>query len=205
MARALAADPPVLLMDEPFSAVDPLVRASLQDELITLQAELHKTIVLVTHDIEEAIKVGDMVALFRADGRLAQVGTPERLLGAPADDYVDRLRRFRPRHQAAVVLHRRRPGPGRGASARGGRDRRGGLATGEPWVLVTDRTAGPAAGFPRHGCMPCPRTSGWTSRRPPFGHTFAPAADSLRAALDAAVLSPPGRPSASTRTAASSA
>src|SRR5437764_1904609 len=65
VARALAADPPVLLMDEPFSAVDPIVRASLQDELLRLQAELNKTIVFVTHDIEEAIKVGDLVAIFR--------------------------------------------------------------------------------------------------------------------------------------------
>src|SRR5215469_7030247 len=84
VARALAADPPVLLMDEPFSAVDPIVRASLQDQLITLQTELHKTVVLVTHDIEEAIKVGDLVALYRPQGRLAQFGTPERLLGADA-------------------------------------------------------------------------------------------------------------------------
>ena len=68
VARALAADPPVLLMDEPFSAVDPIVRASLQDQLLSLQAELRKTIVLVTHDIEEAIKVGDLVALFRPHG-----------------------------------------------------------------------------------------------------------------------------------------
>src|SRR3984957_19245315 len=87
-ARALAADPPVLLMDEPFSAVDPIVRASLQDELISLQAELRKTIVLVTHDIEEAIKVGDLVALFRPHGTVAQLATPETLLAAPADDYV---------------------------------------------------------------------------------------------------------------------
>ncbi|HYK70625.1 MAG TPA: ATP-binding cassette domain-containing protein, partial [Streptosporangiaceae bacterium] len=68
VARALAADPPVLLMDEPFSAVDPIVRAALQDELIRLQAELHKTVVLVTHDVEEAIKVGDLVAVFRPGG-----------------------------------------------------------------------------------------------------------------------------------------
>jgi len=88
VARALAADPPVLLMDEPFSAVDPIVRASLQDELIRLQAELHKTVVLVTHDVEEAIKVGDLVAVFRPGGHLAQVDTPERLLGAPTDEYV---------------------------------------------------------------------------------------------------------------------
>src|SRR6201996_761919 len=88
VARALAPAPPVLLMDEPFSAVDPVVRASLQDQLIALQSELRKTIVLVTHDIEEAIKVGDLVALFRPHGTLAQVAPPEELLAAPADDYV---------------------------------------------------------------------------------------------------------------------
>ena len=94
VARALAADPPVLLMDEPFSAVDPIVRATLQDELIKLQAELHKTIVLVTHDVEEAIKVGDQVAIFRPGGRIAQVDAPERLLGAPADSYVENFLGF---------------------------------------------------------------------------------------------------------------
>ncbi len=108
VARALAADPPVLLMDEPFSAVDPVVRASLQDQLLSLQAELRKTIVLVTHDIEEAIKVGDVVALFRPHGKLAQVAPPEELLAAPADDYVAGLCRLRPGDQAAVVrLHGR--------------------------------------------------------------------------------------------------
>src|SRR5499427_10280417 len=89
VARALAADPPVLLMDEPFSAVDPVVRASLQDELLRLQAELHKTVVFVTHDIEEAIKVGDQVAIFRPHGKLAQVDSPEQLLAAPVDSYVE--------------------------------------------------------------------------------------------------------------------
>jgi len=88
VARALAADPPILLMDEPFSAVDPIVRASLQDELIRLQAELHKTVVLVTHDVEEAIKVGDQVAVFYPHGKIAQIDTPEHLLGSPVDDYV---------------------------------------------------------------------------------------------------------------------
>jgi len=94
VARALAADPPVLLMDEPFSAVDPIVRATLQDELIKLQAELHKTIVLVTHDVEEAIKVGDQVAIFRPHGHIAQVDSPERLLAAPADSYVENFLGF---------------------------------------------------------------------------------------------------------------
>ena len=88
VARALAADPPVLLMDEPFGAVDPVVRVRLQDEFLKLQRELGKTVVLVTHDIDEAVKLGDRVAVFQPGGRLAQVATPGELLARPADDYV---------------------------------------------------------------------------------------------------------------------
>jgi osmoprotectant transport system ATP-binding protein len=99
VARALAADPPVMLMDEPFSAVDPVVRDVLQKEFLRLQAELGKTIAFVTHDIDEAIKLGDKVAIFRVGGRLAQVGTPQELLDNPADefvaDFVGRDRGFR--------------------------------------------------------------------------------------------------------------
>jgi osmoprotectant transport system ATP-binding protein len=88
VARALAADPPVLLMDEPFGAVDPVVRVRLQDEFLRLQRELGKTVVLVTHDIDEAVKMGDRVAVFAEGGRLAQYSTPAELLGRPADDFV---------------------------------------------------------------------------------------------------------------------
>ncbi|UDY35133.1 ABC transporter ATP-binding protein [Dermatobacter hominis] len=88
VARALAADPPVLLMDEPYSAVDPIVRARLQDELVELHQRLGTTIVLVTHDIDEAIKVGDRIAVLAVGGRLAQYATPVDLLGAPASDFV---------------------------------------------------------------------------------------------------------------------
>ena len=88
VARALAADPPVMLMDEPFSAVDPIVRDQLQREFLRLQGELGKTIVLVTHDIDEAIKLGDNIAVFAEGGRLAQVSGPEELLARPADDFV---------------------------------------------------------------------------------------------------------------------
>lgn len=88
VARALAADPPILLMDEPFAAVDPIVRRRLQDELLDLQARLRKTIVFVTHDIDEAIRLGDRIAIFVVGGRLAQFDTPARLLAAPADDFV---------------------------------------------------------------------------------------------------------------------
>src|SRR3954449_614359 len=88
VARALAADPPVMLMDEPFSAVDPIVRDGLQKEFLRLQSELGKTIAFVTHDIDEAIKLGDKVAIFRVGGHLAQLGSPQDLLENPADDFV---------------------------------------------------------------------------------------------------------------------
>ncbi|WP_116113752.1 MULTISPECIES: ABC transporter ATP-binding protein [Amycolatopsis] len=88
VARALAADAPVLLMDEPFSAVDPIVREGLQDELLRLQSQLGKTIVFVTHDIDEAVRLGDKVAVMRVGGRLAQYGTPADVLRHPVDDFV---------------------------------------------------------------------------------------------------------------------
>ena len=91
VARALAADPPVLLMDEPYSAVDPIVRAHLQDDLLRLQHELRKTIVLVTHDIDEAIKLGDRIALLNVGGRLEQFGTPDEVLKEPANEFVARF------------------------------------------------------------------------------------------------------------------
>ena len=86
-ARALAADPPVMLMDEPFGAVDPIVRARLQDEFLGILRRLEKTIILVTHDIDEAIRMGDLVAIMR-EGKLVQFDTPDRLLGQPADAFV---------------------------------------------------------------------------------------------------------------------
>jgi osmoprotectant transport system ATP-binding protein len=88
VARALAADPDVLLMDEPFGAVDPIVRARLQEQFMDLQETLTKTVVFVTHDIEEAVRLGDRVAVFEPGGRLAQFDTPARVLGEPADDFV---------------------------------------------------------------------------------------------------------------------
>ncbi len=88
VARALAADPPILLMDEPFSAVDPVVREELQAEILRLQSELHKTIVFVTHDIDEAVKLGDAVAVFGRGGALQQYDPPARLLSHPANDFV---------------------------------------------------------------------------------------------------------------------
>ena len=91
VARALAADPPVLLMDEPFGAVDPIVRERLQDELLGLQSRLHKTIVFVTHDIDEAIKLGDRVVVMNVGGVVEQVATPVELLANPASAFVERF------------------------------------------------------------------------------------------------------------------
>jgi len=88
VARALAADPPILLMDEPFSAVDPVVRDDLQAEMLRLQAELNKTIIFVTHDIDEAVKLGDRIAVFGPGGVLQQYDAPKRLLSNPANDFV---------------------------------------------------------------------------------------------------------------------
>ncbi|HYB39681.1 MAG TPA: ABC transporter ATP-binding protein [Mycobacterium sp.] len=88
VARALAADPPVLLMDEPFSAVDPIVRGELQREILRLQGELHKTIVFVTHDIDEAVRLADLVAVFGPGGSLRQYDAPAQLLSRPANDFV---------------------------------------------------------------------------------------------------------------------
>jgi osmoprotectant transport system ATP-binding protein len=189
VARALAADPPVLLMDEPFSAVDPVVRGALQAELLRLQAELRKTIVFVTHDIDEAIKLGDMVGLFRVGGGLVQYDTPQRLLSAPADDFVagflgvDRgIRGLSFLAASSVPLD-----PGGvvtlGAAAP--------AADGTEWLLVVDGERTPVGWL-----APSTAGSGASVGREhlvPLGRTFRPDEDSLRVALDSAVLSPAGR------------
>jgi osmoprotectant transport system ATP-binding protein len=91
LARALAADPPAMLMDEPFGALDPITRARLQHELLRIQNELRKTIIFVTHDIDEAILLGDRIAILREGGILAQYDTPEAILAHPADEFVERF------------------------------------------------------------------------------------------------------------------
>jgi osmoprotectant transport system ATP-binding protein len=89
VARALAADPPVLLMDEPFGAVDPITRQRLQDELIRIQEEVQKTMVIVTHDFDEAVKLGDWIVVFEEGARIVQYDTPERILAEPANEFVE--------------------------------------------------------------------------------------------------------------------
>ena len=171
VARALAADPPVMLMDEPFSAVDPIVRDGLQKEFLRLQAELGKTIAFVTHDIDEAIKLGDKVAIFRVGGRLAQVGSPQELLDNPADefvaDFVGRDRGFRALSFVSADK----------------------LEV-EPVSAYVDRTSGTRLVLDDDG-----RPQGWalegSQSRSPLPGTFT-TDDSLRLVTDLAITSPAG-------------
>ena len=190
VARALAADPPVLLMDEPFSAVDPVVRKGLQDELLRIQDELGKTIVFVTHDIDEAIKLGTKVAVLRTGGRLAQFAPPAELLSAPADSFVedflgaDRGIRRLSFFPADGLQLQTAPMVPVDADA----DRLASLGT-APYLLVTDPD-----GRPLGWSEPDRLTAGAIDpdRLLDFGRPFVPGTDSLRTALDGAVLSPTG-------------
>ncbi len=198
VARALAADPPVLLMDEPFSAVDPIVRASLQDELLRLQAELHKTVVFVTHDVEEAIKIGDRVAVFRPGGTLAQVDPPARLLAEPADDYVadflgfDRgIRRLSFFPASTLELDAGPLTPDRLTVAEA---RTRAKESGRPWLLVTDPERLPLGWLPVSKLDDLPASTNLAEAPVEEGaHSFRVSTDSLRAALDATILSPSGQ------------
>jgi osmoprotectant transport system ATP-binding protein len=198
VARALAADPPVLLMDEPFSAVDPIVRASLQDELLRIQAELRKTVVFVTHDVEEAIKVGDRVAVFRPGGTLAQVDPPARLLAVPVDDYVsdflgfDRgIRRlsFFPASTLNLDIE-----PVLAEWTTVGEARARAKDSGLAWLLAVDPERQPR-GWVSISALDG-LTASFTLAQAPVeggGHAFRVTTDSLRAALDATILSPSGQ------------
>jgi len=198
VARALAADPPVMLMDEPFSAVDPVVRAQLQDEFTRLQADLGKTIVFVTHDIDEAVKLGDLIAVLAVGGRLAQFAEPAEVLSRPADDFVadfvGRDRGYRalsfvasgdlPLHSEQTLRLGEEVPRDAGSAAEGITDADG------RWLLIVDD---------RH------QPRGWLDARTvPAGHrvtvddlvlggSLAGPHASLRTALDAALSSPSGR------------
>ncbi|KAB1150183.1 ATP-binding cassette domain-containing protein [Streptomyces luteolifulvus] len=192
VARALAADPPVLLMDEPFSAVDPVVRKGLQDELLRIQEELGKTIVFVTHDIDEAVKLGTMVAVMRTGGRLAQFAPPAELLSEPADEFVEDFL------GADRGIRRLSFFPSAGLE----------LVTAP--VVATDSTAEQIAARDTPDApyllvtSPDGKPLGWSEPRNltageidpaqllSYGRPFVAGTDSLRAALDCAVLSPTG-------------
>ena len=190
VARALAADPPVMLMDEPFSAVDPVVREQLQGEFLRLQSELQKTIVFVTHDIDEAIKLGDQVAVLRVGGRLAQLAPPGELLSRPADDFVagfvgrDRGYRALGFTTADTLPVREESVVHLGSDLHAAHD-----SAQDGWVVVVDSES---------------RPQGWLRVRPGtpgtvtpdllhLGGTLARQGGSLRTALDAALSSPSGR------------
>jgi glycine betaine/proline transport system ATP-binding protein len=112
LARAFAVDPKVMLYDEPFSALDPLIRRDMQDEVCRLQLETGKTMVFITHDLPEALRLGDRIAIMR-DGRFVQVGTPEEVVGSPADEYVENFVRDIPRsHVLTLRWIMRPPQPG---------------------------------------------------------------------------------------------
>ena len=188
VARALAADPPVMLMDEPFSAVDPIVREQLQDEFLRLQAELGKTILFVTHDIDEAIKLGDQVAVLRVGGTIAQIAEPAKLLGDPYDDFVadfvgrDRGYRGLGFRDAPTLSTHEEPSVRLGAPV----DEARGI--GDDWVLVTDDDQRPV------GWVEPAALTGTIGRDVLHrGGTVARADGSSRAVLDAALSSPSGR------------
>jgi osmoprotectant transport system ATP-binding protein len=196
VARALAADPPIMLMDEPFSAVDPVVRAELQREFLRLQSDLGKTIVFVTHDVDEAVKLGDQIAVFQYGGHLIQVDTPAKLLAAPANDFVagflggDRgIRRLtflasdRLGLDTFDVVHTSATAATLGAIH----------DAGSRWTLVTDADRAPIGWWDLDEVL----STGTATLRHvdprPVERVFHPHADSLRVALDSALLSPAGR------------
>ena len=188
VARALAADPPVMLMDEPFSAVDPVVREQLQDEFLRLQSDLGKTILFVTHDIDEAVKLGDQVAVLRVGGQIAQVADPATLLGDPHDDFVadfvGRDRGYRGLgFRTAPVLE---PSPEPTVRLGAGVDevRR----SGDQWLLVADDDNRPL-GWVEPSRITAPLVTEDLHR----GGTVAVLGGSSRAVLDAALSAPSRR------------
>lgn len=190
VARALGGDPEVMLMDEPFGAIDPLTRDRLQNELLRLQDEVHKTIVFVTHDIDEAIKLGDQVVVMRVGGTIAQLASPADLLADPSDDFVaDFLGRDRGYRglafQAAPALPVSvEPTVELGASVEVARR----VAAGAQWLLVVDEAQAPV------GWVEPDRLVGPVGRDVLHrGGTVAPVDGSLRAALDAALSAPSRR------------
>ncbi|MBF6124183.1 ABC transporter ATP-binding protein [Nocardia brasiliensis] len=190
VARALAADPPVLLMDEPFSAVDPVVRAELQVEMQRLQAELRKTIVFVTHDIDEAITLGDRVAVFGRGGVLQQYDPPDHVLAQPATDFVadfvGRDRGYRGlsfRTAKEVPLHEVRMATAAEVPALR-------LDRGD-WVLIVDAQRKPAGWIDVTGVESVRAGHALVDSTSAGGSLFTPTGD-LRQALDAAISSPSG-------------
>ncbi|MEU1532479.1 ABC transporter ATP-binding protein [Streptomyces fagopyri] len=189
VARALAADPPILLMDEPFSAVDPVVRRGLQEELLRIQGELGKAIVFVTHDMDEAITVGDRVAVLRTGGKLAQFAAPDELLSAPADAFVEEFLGGDRGIRGLSFLSTRDLTLDRSQVFPVNTDWQGlaGQRTAQAPVLVTDADGKPL------GWADLTVWAGDVRALEPYGQGFEVGRDSLRVALDRAVLSPTGQ------------
>ncbi|MCX4572780.1 ABC transporter ATP-binding protein [Streptomyces sp. NBC_01571] len=189
VARALAADPPILLMDEPFSAVDPVVRRGLQEELLRIQGELGKAIVFVTHDMDEAITVGDRVAVLRTGGKLAQFAAPDELLSAPADAFVEEFLGGDRGIRGLSFLSTRDLALDRSRVFPVGTDwqQLAGQQTARTPVLVTDADGRPL------GWADLTEWAGEVQDLEPYGQGFEVGRDSLRVALDRAVLSPTGQ------------
>ncbi|HZG91342.1 MAG TPA: ATP-binding cassette domain-containing protein [Pseudonocardia sp.] len=188
VARALAADPPILLMDEPFSAVDPVVRESLQDELLRLQSELGKTIVFVTHDIDEAVKLGDRVAVFRTGGVLAQYDEPGHLLARPADDFVDGFVGRDRGYRGLGFLSSAELPVGELTTVTVGDP----MPSGRGWTLVLDADRQPQGWL--QGSAETVRAGTVTAQHlVPGGSLYDVTSGSLRSALDAALSSPSGQ------------
>ncbi|GAA1074681.1 MULTISPECIES: ATP-binding cassette domain-containing protein [Tsukamurella] len=189
VARALAADPPVLLMDEPFGAVDPITRVRLQDQLLAIQEELHKTVVIVTHDVDEAIKLGDRVLILSEGGQVEQFGTPEEILTAPANDFVREfvgsgatlkhlsLTSVSEIPSAPVVLAR----PGDRSEEVAARAREAGLS----WVVVVDADDRPRAWPSVSEVLSKPEVSTYVDQRLPVAERTATLADALDVMLAA--------------------
>ncbi|MDP9644257.1 osmoprotectant transport system ATP-binding protein [Actinopolyspora lacussalsi] len=187
VARALAADPPVLLMDEPFSAVDPVVREGLQDELLRLQGELGKTVLFVTHDIDEAVKLGENVAVLRQGGYLAQYAPPEQLLAEPADDFVTSFVGRDRGYRRLSFVDSDGLVPGSVDTVRIG-DTSADVPSQAEWVLVLDPHDRPRGwlppGAPIHGQL--------TEDQLIAGGSLHTSGAPLRGALDAALSAPSG-------------
>ncbi|MER5907702.1 ATP-binding cassette domain-containing protein [Streptomyces mirabilis] len=194
VARALAADPPVMLMDEPFSAVDPVVREQLQNEFLRIQQELSKTIIFVTHDIDEAIKMGDRIAVLRVGGTLAQFAPPADLLSRPADAFVagfvgrDRGYRALGFTPAESLPLGEEPTVKLGDPVKAARERQQ-----DGWVLVVDHEDRPVGWFAADGPGNVGDQTFIEEDLLHLGGTLAAESGSLREALDAALSSPSGR------------
>lgn len=187
VARALAADPPILLMDEPFSAIDPVVRHDLQNEILRLQSELRKTIVFVTHDIDEAFRLGDMVAVFAPGGRLQQCDEPGQLLSRPANEFVSKFiglgrgyRWLQLIDAAGLRMHPLERIPASGL---------GGAQLNDGWSVVVDDEERPLGWIDEDGLRRHRAGAALSESMAVVGSVFRPNGN-LSQALDAALSSP---------------